>query len=85
VLPQDESGNVRQAPNALLMNSHGTLVYAENAPTANQPSERIIVALGTEDLIIVDTGDVLLVCPKSQAQQIRQVVATLKQENSHLI
>jgi len=79
VLPQDEAGNVVQGANTLLMESRGTLVFTEN----NQP-ERMIVALGTEDLIIVDTGDVLLVCPKGQAQQIRQVVAALKQSNRHL-
>ena len=80
VLPQDEAGNVIQAPNALLMNSQGTLVYADQ----NEQPGRLIVALGTEELIIVDTGDVLLVCPKSQAQQIRQVVAALKQTQNHL-
>jgi mannose-1-phosphate guanylyltransferase len=39
---------------------------------------RLIVTIGVEDLVVVDTGDVLLVCRKDQAQKVRQVVAQLK-------
>jgi mannose-1-phosphate guanylyltransferase len=42
---------------------------------------RLIVTIGVEDLVVVDTGDVLLVCRKDQAQRVRQVVTQLKDTN----
>jgi len=39
------------------------------------------VTIGVEDLVVVDTGDVLLVCRKDQAQKVRQVVNQLKESN----
>ena len=71
VLPADEQGNVIQTPQALMLDSQNSLVFAPQ-------SQRLIVAIGAQDLIIVDTGDVLLVCPKDQAQKVRQVVDQLK-------
>lgn len=71
VLPSDTDGNVVASPQALLLHSQGTLVFAPE-------SRRLIVAIGAQDLIIVDTGDVLLVCPKDQAQNVRQAVDALK-------
>jgi mannose-1-phosphate guanylyltransferase len=39
---------------------------------------RLIVTIGVEDLVVVDTGDVLLVCHKDQAQKVRNIVDHLK-------
>jgi hypothetical protein len=36
--------------------------------------------VGVENLVIVDTGDVLLVCSKEQAQDVRLVVKLLKEK-----
>ena len=44
-----------------------SLVYGNN-------DERLIVTIGVENLIIVDSGDVLLVCHKDQSAKVRQVV-----------
>lgn len=41
---------------------------------------RLVVALGTEDLLIVDTTDALLVAAKSHAEQVKEVVADLQNE-----
>jgi len=39
-----------------------------------------------EDLIIVDTGDVLLVCDRDQAQDVRRAVKSLrKSDRSELL
>jgi mannose-1-phosphate guanylyltransferase len=37
-----------------------------------------VAAIGLEDMIIVDTEDALLVCPRSRAQDVRRVVEQLK-------
>lgn len=39
---------------------------------------KLIITIGVEDLIIVDSGDALLVCRRDQAQQVRQVITKLK-------
>jgi len=39
---------------------------------------RLIAAIGLEDLIIVDTEDALLVCPRSRAQDVKAVVDALR-------
>jgi mannose-1-phosphate guanylyltransferase/mannose-6-phosphate isomerase len=39
---------------------------------------RLVAAIGLEDMIIVDTEDALLVCPRSRAQDVRKVVDALK-------
>ena len=38
---------------------------------------RMIATIGLENLIIVDTGDALLVCPRDRAQEVKQIVARL--------
>ncbi len=70
VLPQDADGNVA-TPNAILKDCSGTLVQGE---------ERLIAALGLKDQIVVDTPDALLICSKDRAQDVKQIVETLKKE-----
>ena len=48
-----------------------SLVYGNN-------DDRLIVTIGVDNLIIVDTGDVLLVCRKDQAAKVGKVVDFLK-------
>ncbi len=44
-------------------------------------SDRVVATIGLKDLIIVDTPDATLVCPKDKAQQVRDLVKILKKEN----
>ncbi|HEY8817030.1 MAG TPA: hypothetical protein VIP57_18265 [Candidatus Dormibacteraeota bacterium] len=37
-----------------------------------------MAAIGLDDMIIVDTEDALLVCPRSRAQDVRKVVEALR-------
>jgi len=73
LLPQDKQGNINEGIEHIALDTRGTLVYGENSP-------RLVVTIGVEDLIIVDTGDILLVCNRDQAQDVRQVVKKLKEE-----
>jgi mannose-1-phosphate guanylyltransferase len=43
-------------------------------------SGRVVAALGLHDVIIVDTPDVLLVCERSRAQEVKQLVNRLAAE-----
>ena len=74
VLPTDKDGNLALgAGSPLLVDSRGTLVYGEEA-------RRLVVTLGVDDLIVVDTGDALLVCPRERAEEIRLIVERLRSE-----
>ena len=53
----------------VLIDTHGSLVFGDR---------RLIAAIGLEDMIIVDTEDALLVCPRSRAQDVRKVVEALR-------
>lgn len=41
-------------------------------------SGRLVAALGAADLIVVDTPDALLVCPRERAQEVKHVVAAVR-------
>jgi len=66
--PADAAGN-RIEGHALLLDAVHTYV---NAPC------RPVVAIGTQDLLIVDTPDALLVVAKDQAERVKQAVEQLK-------
>lgn len=78
VLPADEHGNIVMGGQHVGLETSDSLVYV------NQ-EHRLIVTIGVEDLVVVDTGDVLLVCRKDQAQKVRQVVQRLRQEGKNYI
>lgn len=42
--------------------------------------KRLIAAVGVEDLIIVDTDDAVLVCSKNNTQDVKRVIAELKEQ-----
>ncbi|QYZ79870.1 mannose-1-phosphate guanylyltransferase/mannose-6-phosphate isomerase [Methanofollis formosanus] len=41
-------------------------------------SDRLVATIGVSEMAIVDTRDVLLVCPKAEAQRVGEVVGTLQ-------
>ncbi|MCQ2459651.1 MAG: NTP transferase domain-containing protein [Ruminococcus sp.] len=43
--------------------------------------KRLVAAVGMRDTIIVDTDDVLLVCSKNSTQDVKKVIAELKEKN----
>lgn len=71
VLSPDENGNIAQNAHLLAIDSHNSLVYSND-------NQRLVVTIGVDDMILVDTGDVLLVCKSDQAQKVRDVVELLK-------
>ncbi len=42
--------------------------------------KRLIAAVGVEDIIIVDTDDAVLICSKNNTQDVKQVIAQLKDQ-----
>jgi mannose-1-phosphate guanylyltransferase len=44
------------------------------------PGNKPVITIGVNNLIIVDTGDALLVCPADRAQDVKSIVLRLEQE-----
>jgi len=72
-LPKDEDGNTTNS-NHVSIDSKNNLIYG---------SSRKIATVDVEDLIIVDTGDALLISQKGSSQKVKQVVAEVR-KNSEL-
>lgn len=43
---------------------------------------RLVAMLGVRDIVVVDTDDALLICDRSRAQEVRELVEALKQRGS---
>jgi len=69
VLSGKQGANVVVGPEPLLFETRGTLVH----------SRRLVTAIGVEDLVIVDTDDVVLVCRRDRAQDVKRVVEYLQE------
>ena len=54
---------------SILIDTTGSLILG---------SRRLVATIGLEDMIIIDTEDALLVCPRSRAQDVRKVVDALR-------
>jgi len=72
VVAGDGNGNILVSGHHLPIGSRDTVVYGTN--------DRLIVTVGVEDLIIVEEGNVLLVCPTAQAQNVKLAVERLASE-----
>ena len=74
---KDENGNVFIG-HVLDKNSKNSFVYS---------SSKLVATIGLEDTIIVETEDAVLACKKDQAQNVKHIYNTLKEQNdnTHLI
>lgn len=63
----DPHGNAQRGA-ALLLDCRRTIVHA---------GRRLVAVLGTDDLVVVDTPEAVLVCPRARAQDVRRVTAAL--------
>ncbi len=74
VLLPDMNGNVANNAQHLALDTHNTLVYSKT-------DERLVVTIGLDDIVVVDAGDVLMVCKVDQSQKVKDVVEHLKKHH----
>ncbi len=75
IMTANEDGNVILGRGEHLgLETRNSLIYAPG---------RIVATIGVEDMIVVDTGDVVLICPKSRAQDVKHLVEQLKRTGRH--
>lgn len=70
VLPQDADRNCVARGETLAIESQGNIIY----------SERLVTLIGVSDLVVIDTGDALLIGDKSQMQKVKNVVEHLRNQ-----
>ena len=70
LLPADPQGNILVGPNVLI-DTQNTLAFG---------SQRLIAAIGLQDMLIVDADDAILVCPKDREQEVRSIVERINNE-----
>jgi mannose-1-phosphate guanylyltransferase/mannose-6-phosphate isomerase len=70
VLPKNDSGNVAQG-DVLLHECRNMLVMSEN---------RLVACVGTENMVVIETPDAVLVAPLDKAQDVKQIVDNLKRD-----
>ena len=59
----------------------GNVVTVKTKNSIIQGSKKLIATIGLEDIIIVDTDDALLICNKDNTQEVKEVIANLKESN----
>jgi mannose-1-phosphate guanylyltransferase len=67
---RDGEGNLSRG-DSLLIDSTNCVVYSE---------KRFTAVVGGEDLVIIDSGDALLVCPRDRVQDVKRIVDELKKQ-----
>lgn len=74
-LPQDDAGNAVLGQHVGL-DTRGTLVYGNG---------RIVATIGIEDLLIIDTHDVLLICQRDRAQDVKALLARVRENHQAVL
>ena len=69
--PPDKDGNLLLGP-ALAEETRNTTIFVRN------PDRKLVATIGLEGLVIVDTKDALLICPKEQSGKVRRLVEEMR-------
>ncbi|HLJ68227.1 MAG TPA: sugar phosphate nucleotidyltransferase [Chloroflexota bacterium] len=71
MMDHDEDGNASEGK-LVALDTHDSLVFAPG---------KLVATIGIRDLVVVDTDDVLLVMPRSRAQEVKALLDQLKSAN----
>lgn len=66
----DGNGNITVG-NTLSIDTQNSIIYS---------SGKLVATVGIDDLIVVETPDAIMVCPKDKAQDVKKIVDTLKEQ-----
>ncbi len=74
-LPKDSLGNVISGPHG-----RGEYIGIDSSNNLLFLDKQLIATVGLKDMLIVDTPDAILICSKNDAQAVKKVVETLKEQ-----
>jgi mannose-1-phosphate guanylyltransferase len=69
ILQQDEAGNFVEG-DSVLIDSKNCMIHSPN---------KLVAAVGLEDMVVIETEDAILICPKARSQDVKLIVDRLKQ------
>jgi mannose-1-phosphate guanylyltransferase len=75
----------------LLTKTHGTNLAAADCFTHDAEgnyfhSHKFVAAIGVNNLVLVETDDAILICPRDRSQDVSKIVKWLEQEKrAHLL
>jgi mannose-1-phosphate guanylyltransferase len=62
--------------NSLIHDSKNNLIHTNN---------KLVALAGVENMVIVDTDEVLMICPKSKSQEVKKLVEIIKKERKRYL
>lgn len=68
VLEHDSHGNIIRG-NAIGLDNHHSIIFG---------GDRLLAAIGLQDMVVVDTPDATFIAPKERTQEVRKIVEELK-------
>jgi mannose-1-phosphate guanylyltransferase len=71
VLTPDKQGNIVLNAKHISMETHDSLVYSST-------DSKLIVTLGMTNMIVIDTPDAILICPRGESQKVKDLVNYLR-------
>lgn len=74
ILAGDQDENISLGGEYFGLESSGNLIHSADHP-------RLVVTIGMDDLVIIDTDDVLMICNRKDTQRVKEIVQILKKNN----
>jgi mannose-1-phosphate guanylyltransferase/mannose-6-phosphate isomerase len=68
VTAKDSNGNAING-DVLTVDTHNSYIHAEN---------KLVAAIGVEDMVIIETADAVMIAPKDRVQEVKDIVGQLK-------
>src|ERR1700716_552008 len=68
ILQQDQAGNFVEGE-SVLIDSKNCMIHSPN---------KLVAAVGLEDMVVIETDDAILICPKARSQDVKLIVERLK-------
>ena len=69
ILKQDAAGNFVEGA-SVLIDSHNCMIHSP---------KKLVAAVGLDDMVVIETEDAILICPKARSQDVKLIVDRLKQ------
>jgi mannose-1-phosphate guanylyltransferase len=72
-LKKDNLGNA-------LVGSPDKSIALDTRDTLIETNGKLVVTIGLKDMVVIDTDDAILICPKDRTQDVKKIVEQLKEE-----
>ena len=70
--------SAKDSQNNVLLGEH---FFKDSTGCYIDSPKRFVAAIGIKDLIVVETEDALLICPRKEAQQVKELVDAMNRKN----